>query len=327
MRTLAAPPGAVVGPSGSPALGSYRGPLPRVDWSPLRRPLAYRITHRKKWIYAAATTEEVFAAVAVIDVGYATKAFAFACADGRMLADRTSLGPPGAGAVGNGMGEGALARYTVPGARVGIARRGGSLSVDARFRGLTLAWTMDTTTRRPPISAIGALPGGAVNATEKQALLETRGTVRAGGETRSLGGFGGYDYTHGYLARRTRWRWAFFMGRAHDGTPIAMNLVEGFVGEPECALWIGDELVPIGEGRFALDRSSPLDRWRVRSTCDSVDLSLLPWDVHGEDTNLGLVKANFIQPIGLWVGTIRAGGRELRIARALGVAEDQDVLW
>jgi hypothetical protein len=318
----------VVGPSGAIASGSYRGPLPRVDLGPLGRPLSHRLFRRKKWVYAAVSAEDLFAAVAVVDLGYAKKAFAFACKDGAMLADRTALGPPGTGSVSDSIGDGSDARFGLGSTRVEIARRGQTIDVRAHFRGLSLEWAMDAGVTHPPLSAIGDVPGGGVNTTEKQVLLPATGAVTAGNVTHRIErAQGGYDYTHGYLTRHTQWRWAFFMGAADDGTPVAMNLVEGFLGERECALWVGGELVPVGEGRFDLDTRAPLSSWRVRTTCGAVDLLFRPWAMHAEDMNLGVIRAHFVQPIGVWEGTLRTAGRELRLSRVVGVAEDQDVLW
>lgn len=327
MRTLQPPPPSVVAPSGALASGSYRGPLPPVDLARLRRPLWHRLLRRKKWVYAAASTDRLFAAVAVVDLGYAAKAFAFACKDGAMLADSTALGPPGSGSVTGGMGtSGDGARFHFGRTRVAIVRQKDAIEVRARSGSMSIEWTMDARSAPVPLSAIGEIPGEGASATEKQVWLPVSGEVAVGGGThRFEGALGGYDYTHGLLPRHTRWRWAFFMGEADDGTKVAMNLVEGFLGERECALWVGDELLPIGEGRFTLD--APLSPWSARTTCGAVDLRFQPWAMHVENTNLGVVRGHFAQPVGLWEGTLRAAGRTLHVSQLLGVAEDQDVLW
>ncbi len=328
MRVLKSPPEAVVSSAGAAAIGSYRGPLPKVDLGPLGRSMPFRLARRKKWLYAAVAADDLFAAVAIVDLGYASKAFGFACLDGRMVADATTLAPPRAARVGDVTGEGAFARFRGLGAQARIEQRDGKMEVEARFRGLDVAWTMQMSPERPPIAAIAELAAGGINATEKQVLLPAKGSLRAPGVTRAFDdALGGYDYTHGYLARHTAWRWAFLLGRADDGTPVGMNLVEGFVGEAECALWIGDELFAVGEGRFDFDAGAPDKPWRVRTTCGAVDLAFTPWGVHKEDTNLGVVRARFVQPPGAYEGTVRAGGRTLHVTRALGVTEDQDVLW
>ena len=106
-----------------------------------------------------------------------------------------------------------------------------------------------------------------------------------------------------------------------------MNLVEGFLGERECALWVDGALCPVGEGRFDFDARDPLAPWRVRTTCGAVDLSFAPWAMHAEDMNFGLIRAHFVQPIGAWTGTVRVGDRAHVVSNVVGVAEDQDVLW
>ena len=181
-----------------------------------------------------------------------------------------------------------------------------------------------------------------MNVTEKRALLAARGEVTVHGQRRSLhDALGGYDYTHGLLARRTKWRWAFALGRAKTGERVAFNLVQGFVGEPECAAWVNGDVFPLREGRFELDRDEPLAEWRVSTADGAVDLRFKPGAMHSDHKNLGVVASRFVQPVGVYAGTMRLGGsavggssaaaamagRELVLEGVLGVTEDQDVLW
>ena len=59
----------------------------------------------------------------------------------------------------------------------------------------------------------------------------------------------------------------------------------------------------------------------------SVDLTLKPFAVHREQRDLKIVKSRFMQPLGLWHGTVSAGGATYQVRNLPGVAEDQDVLW
>ena len=148
------------------------------------------------------------------------------------------------------------------------------------------------------------------------------------GKHRSLdGALAGYDFTHGYLARHTQWRWGYAMGRAKTGERIAFNLVQGFLGERECGVWIDDVLYPIGEGRFEFNPAKPTDPWRIRSTDGALDLNFVPGAIHAERTDFKVVRSSFVQPVGAYSGTIRIGDRTLELEQVLGVAEDQDVLW
>ncbi len=167
-----------------------------------------------------------------------------------------------------------------------------------------------------------------VGVTEKRACLAVRGAALVDGHRVSLdGALGGLDFTHGLLPHRTQWNWAFGLGRTRTGERVGFNLVEGFVGEGECALWVDDRTVPISEGRFTFDRAARLGPWRVRSADGEVDLEFEPGAEHTETRNLGLVRSRFAQPLGTFRGTLRVGDRTLELDRCLGVVEDQDVVW
>jgi hypothetical protein len=233
------------------------------------------------------------------------------------------------------------AKLRGPGARVTIRERRGEpvLSLHASLPGLELRASLDLAAGAPPLTAVAPIRGGVVNVTEKQALAAVRGAALVGGERVDLdGGLGGFDFTVGLLARETRWNWAFFMGATDSGEPIAMNLVEGFVGAPECALFSRGRLHTLSEGRFELppasragesfgDRARHLAPWRVKTADGECDLTFTPLAVHDEALDLGLVRSRFVQPIGAFRGTLRRGDETLRIAHAMGVVEDQDVRW
>lgn len=345
MRTLEAPPSSVLHPvTHAVNGGSFRGGLPpavdlgalEVGGLPILGGPLFRVAHQKRWIYAAISAGDLFIGAAIIRLGYASSAFVFAFdrASGRMLADVSLLGPPFFASVNGAPREGASARFSSPLPRASLsweracgagafslAVRAGEVSIDAR---------LSVEGAPPPIGVVADLgKKGLVNTTEKGALLAVTGSAAIGGRRFALdGGLGGYDYTHGYLARHTAWKWAFLLGRAEGGERVGLNLVQGFVGEPECALWIDGELYPLAEGRFTFDPQRPMEPWRVRTADESVDLRFEPGGIHQEHKDLGVITSRFIQPVGCFSGTIRVPGRApLTLSRALGVVEDQDVLW
>lgn len=334
MRALLPPPDAIFDPvTRAPRVGSYRGGLPRVDLSPLAPSALARLVQRKTWTYVAIASEQVFIAIAVVRLGYLANAFAFVFdkANRRMLADRTALGPPFAASLGDVGGEGSHARVRLPGAFVRIERPRGetATTVEATFRGIEVHARLESAATPPAIAAIVPIPGGVLSTTEKRMLLAVKGEATVLGRTLALdGALAGYDYTHGLLARRTTWRWGFALGRAQGGERVGLNLVEGFVGEPECALWLGGELLPMAEGRFTFNADRPLDPWRVQTVDGAVDLRFVPGAAHSDHTNLGVLVSRFVQPVGTYSGTIRApDGRVLELDGVLGVTEDQDMLW
>ncbi|MEZ4452671.1 MAG: DUF2804 domain-containing protein [Nannocystaceae bacterium] len=333
MRTLDSPPTSLLDPGTlRPRVGSFRGSLPPIDFRPVAGPLA-RVLRRKRWIYAAIATDEAFVGLAIIHLGYATSCFAFTWRSGApgLAFDRSAIGHPGAARIADVTGEGARASFSGIGLQARIERRPGegAYSITARGRGFALDARLEAAGAPPPIAVIADLGGDRFNATEKRALLAARGQVVIGDRRIDLdGGLGGFDYTHGLLARRTRWRWAFALGRARSGEPVAFNLVEGFVGEPECGVWVGDALYPIAEGRFTYDLAEPLRPWRVESADGALDLSFEPGGMHAERKNLGLIASTFLQPVGRYRGTLRLPGRgPIELDGVPGVVEHQDVRW
>jgi len=334
MRELSPAPDSVVDPTTrSPRLGSFRGGLPRVDWGPLGAASAARVLRHKRWLYVAVATDEVYVALAVVRMGYASNAFVYAydAAARRMLARRSWLASPFAATVGDTAGEGCHARFRARGASVVVERprREPLYGVHVEARGLSLDASLDAGEAAPAIGAVAEVAPGRFDATEKRALLSARGVLRVDGRTISLdGALAGYDFTSGMLARHTTWRWGFALGRLAGGAPFALNLVEGFVGEAECAAWVGRELIGLGEGRFAFDRAHPAEPWRVGTSDGAADLTMTPGAVHEERRDLVVVGSRFVQPCGAWSGTLTVPGRSpIVIDRALGVTEDQDVTW
>lgn len=332
MRPPLAPPlASVLDPASNntPRIGAYRGPLPPVDFSPLGHTRLFHAVHEKRWVYIALAADPLAVGLAIVRLGYAANAFAFAHHRERgMLFDRTALAAPWRATVADRTDAPVVATFDGGGLRARVSSIPGGLLVDLHGDRLTLTAKLGPAPG-PAISVVAPVAGGVVNATEKRALAPLEGSLELAGSRLSLdGGFGGVDYTHGLLARHTAWRWAFLQGRATSGEKVAVNLVQGFVGEPECAVWVDDELYPVGEGRFDFDAAAPSSPWRITTTDAAVDLAFSPAAIHAERKNLLVVRSRFVQPVGAFDGTLTLPGRSpLTLERALGVVEDQDVVW
>lgn len=349
LKKLPPAPPSVEDAGGAPRYGTYQGALDVVDLSRLRgsyQPNRLdRLRMHKKWLYGFIATREVAALFAVVDLGYTSNAFALALdfSSGRVLADVGVLGlPKPLVHVNDHPGAGLEVAFRRPDARMKAWRTFG----DERFHGhvrlglaapfikpkLELSWDLLAAGAAPPLTVIAPVDKAVVNVTQKWAGMLSFGSLEADGRRYSLdGGVGGLDYTHGYLARETSWRWAFVCGRLDDGTPIGINLVEGFNESRddvnENALWLGNELIPLGRARFTWNPTAILDPWRVRTEDGSLDLEFKPWAAHTELRDLKVVKSSFKQPVGLWSGELKVGGHTYQIKDAPGVAEDQSVLW
>jgi Protein of unknown function (DUF2804) len=348
-RKLPAAPPSLEDAGGAPRFGSYQGGLDVVDLSRLRGGYQpnrlQRAMMRKKWLYGFIATREVAVVFSVADLGYTSNAFALALdlANGRVLTDVGVLGLPHPMVSVNGHpGAGLEVDFRRPDARLSAWRTFG----DERFHGhvrlglpvplvkptLELTWDLLAAGAAPPLTVIAPVDGGVVNVTQKWAGLLAFGALEADGRRYRLdGGVGGLDYTQGYLARRTAWRWAFVCGRLDDGTPVGINLVEGFNEARddvnENALWLGDELIPLGRARFIWSPSDVRLPWSVKTTDGVLDLALQPMAVHQELRDLKVVRSSFKQPVGLWAGEIKVGDRTYVLKDAPGVAEDQSVVW
>jgi hypothetical protein len=308
--------------TGAPAFGAYEGPLPAVRFPSLG--LRERALRRKRWVYVAISTDDVWIAFAVVRTGYVASAFAFVydLATRTMLADETALAPTLASRVADDPhARGPLASLRFARTKIACARTEEGISIDARIGAITIDATLVDARAPAALTAIARLGDGLANATEKRALLGVRGEARVGDRVVPLSNaVAGYDYTHGLLPRHTRWHWAFALGRDTSGEPIAFNLAEGFVGQAECAAFAGGRAHALAEPHFEVG-----DTWRL--TADGIDLSFSPGAIHAQYTNLGVVRSKFVQPAGTFTGTIKVSGRERRVERLPGVVEDQDVLW
>ena len=313
--------------TGGPAFGAYAGPLPRVGLGQIG--MRDRIARRKRWVYMALNTDALWTSFAIVRTGYAATAFAFVydLAEKRMLVDRTVLGlAAGTRVADDPHAPGELARFAFGKTELTFTRAGPELEARVRMGDLELEATLDESVGPRAITAVAELGPGLWNATEKRALLATRGRGKiAGRELSFKGARGGYDYTHGLLPRHTEWRWAFAQGKTKAGEPIGFNLVSGFVGSAECAVFTNDEIAPLAEPMFAFDKDAPDKPWRLKSA--DLDLRFDVGAVHSQHTNLVLVKSHFIQPVGTFTGTVRIDGRTVEVEGLPGVVEDQDVLW
>lgn len=329
-RALTEVPDAPIGPDGSIAFGSYRGGFRRIDLRPLAGRVG-RLLRQKRWYYALVVQGPYIVSVAAVDVGYAANAFVhvYDARSKAFVVDRSSLGLRTALRVGDLDG----ARFLRFGSRklhVSIETPRGSTctTVRAEAPGVLLLAELESAAAPPAITAVALIPGGVVNVTEKRALLTVRGSLKIADSTHSLdGALAAYDATHGLLARRTRWHWGFALGRDRTGAPFALNLVEGFVGEPECAAFADGDVHALPEARFTFDRRRPLEPWIVRTEDGSVDLRFVPGAAVTDDRNLGLVRSRFVQPSGAWHGTVRLAHRTVELDGVAGVVEDQELVW
>lgn len=307
--------------------GSYAGVAPRVDWRAAAaargRGALWRRLHGKRWHYAGIFTDECVVALAIIDLGWTSSAFAylFDRRERRLRADLSRLGLPGGADVAERPSADAVTRF----GRWRIARSAGGKGwrVEAHGKGFLLDATLDEPAEAPTLCAVAEIAGGVANCTHKTLCVTARGTAAAGGASFSLdGGFASLDHTHGLLARETRWRWA-----SATSARVGFNLVEGFNGPVENALWIDGRLHPVGRAEMSFRGDAPLEPWRIRTACGAVDVTFHPEGARGENKQLLVAASRYVQPIGVFKGTVTPPGGAPLTVELPGVTEDHAARW
>ena len=327
--SLPAAPANLVGPDGRPLFGRYAGQVERIDWSALAAPFArgrlWRRLHHKRWHYVALCTERVFCAVAIVDLGWASTAFAYAFDrdDGDMLANFSQDGLPGrarlAGHAGGASafkaGNSRIAIDAVGAGRYGLTLRCEFLEIDAEF-GPGAA---------PLLLACGPVARGSVHATQKSSGLPLTGEVRTWREEYDLaGGVASFDYSNGLLARETAWRWA----SAHT-LEMGFNLQAGYFGGHENALWLDGQLHALAPAHFLYDSSDPLSQWHIFTEDDLLELYFTPEGARRDRRKNLLGSSRYLQPVGTFSGWVRSGPDQPKriVTRMMGVTEEHASRW
>lgn len=323
--------------NGTAICGAWAGELGRSDVRELSDSRAmsrvWRLCHHKRWLWTTIITSDVTLAIALVDLGYAGSAFAFVVdhKTGKSMADQSWMTLPLAVRIDSHCGEGSSFGFRALGmhATVRRAARSSLYEVIVKSPRLAVQATLDTSTAPPAMSAVGPVPGGVVCATQKQVGLGANGTVRVGDRKFSLqDSVAGIDYSQGLLARRTKWHWAFGMGHDRSDRRIALNLVEGFNGQRECVVWVGQDLFAMQEAVFEVPDDPFCKRWRITTPDGVVSLDFHPLDGHRERLNARVVRSDFVQPAGTFSGAIHLPGRQqLLFDNVPGVAESQDITW
>lgn len=343
-------------PQGTPEFGVFKGIPTTIDYDDLVAPHArnrlQRFLRHKRWMYLFAATDEVVLLAALVDAGPTGTGFVMVTdrATGEVLADASR--PGGAGpmtSVNDRPVSGHRSHYAVPGTLMTLRGDDLELRLQATLHPIpfiplvTDPWIeLDlrlATDVHAGITAVSEISQTKpmVTATAKNAGLPTRGqlTIRRNGQAVSYdlsGGFGGFDYTSGFLPRSTSWRWAFMTGQLPDGRPLGLNLVSGFTGIGDRALenacWVNGGVHAVDPAaRITFDKNDPMGPWQVITTDGTVDLVFTPLAVHREHLNLGVIRSSYIQPAGHFSGTVTVAGETIRIDAMPGVVEDQDVVW
>ncbi len=322
-------PARLVGDDGAPRFGLYAGSLADASFSTLKDlpgALQRRLIE-KRWQYVLVATPEMMLALAVIDCGYLSSGICavFDRGSRRLLVNENPVLPPICARVGEAPGDGMSARLMGPAIRARIQQKMGQISIQATWAHADVDLTLDANRAPPPLTAVAEVGvPGRFDFTQKTVLVPAEGEVRAGNIRFAVQGqLAGLDYTHGFLARETAWRWAFGGGRAGSRL-VAFNFSEGFLGgEGENAAWIDGEPLAAGPVRFSFQPEAPEAPWRIQSADGRVDLTFQPEGHRAQTVDLKLISSRYVQPFGTFSGTLHG----VPVESLPGVAEDHAALW
>ncbi|MBD8505689.1 DUF2804 domain-containing protein [Hoyosella sp. G463] len=308
--------------------GCYLGPIADLSTREWDHGLPFRRrAQRKAWVYAGIFAEQASAGIAIVDAGHTATAFCYVHdrRTGRLTEDKIlvpagfprSFAPDWRAEWTLGRGRGTWR----------IHHEGGAWHVHHRGRDLELSAILGGPDGHAGLSAISSAPGRPFHHTYKVAGLPASGTASARGSVIPLEGRASVDFTLGYPPRETLWNWASLDGTTESGQPIAINLVAHFLNGLENAAWWQDGIVPLPQATFELDRSAPLDPWRLRTAGGELDLVFHPEGQRREHLEAGVIASKFVQPFGWFEGTFRSPGGEVHELRGRGVVEDHRARW
>ena len=301
------------------------GVLPDGLWAGAldRDPRPGRRGRTRRWSYSAAGAEEVAVGAAVVDLGFASTAFAWCLVDGQLLTWE-ARGLPGVSAR---LGHHAAtpSRFRGRGASVTIGPDGG-LDLDVPVSGGRLVAQVEVTPDCPAV-CVTPTPAGGWNTTQKVAGERARLRVRAPGTQVAVTGGTWRDWTLGAQDRDTTWRWAAAAGTAADGRRVGLNASTGMNGAgpgEDVVWWDGrphrldvDTLGPVGS-RLAGD-------WRVAGPGWSLEVDSA--GARSADENLLVVRSRYVQPVGTFTGTLPDPHGHPVAVRLVGVTEDHVARW
>jgi hypothetical protein len=316
----------------------------------------YRRMRLKRWHYTSVAAPDVFFACAIVDAGYVGTAFAYVV-DRRTgtMHEWTTLTPASRGIVIADNSIDGITRVEQPGfghIELGNDSRRGIRTVDAKLEGKLgrrnkpplraqieiWDWAQDP----DPVVVVEESARGRWLYTHKCYGLEAGGRVRCGdigGDIPQGEGHAGLDWNLGYRPYETWWNWAAGGGLSEDGTRVGFNLTahrpwDGSAAPPaehdatDCGLWIDGRLIKLDRVTFDYQPDAILQPWRIRDDAGLVDLELTPIGKRSDDVNFGLVVSRFLQPYGVFRGTLRTPeGDTKRVADLFGVTEQHHARW
>lgn len=304
--------------------GIYQGLIPQ----PLTQPwdgnnglFSQRRWQRKAWVFIGVCTPDFYGGLAICDAGYLGKPFAYIydVKSGQLLEEGASV-PMGFAKDADWClkDDWKIKNYHI---------YTEDNQIIATFKGKKFELRISLQDNERGLSFICPSKNRPFHFTYKNLLLPARiEWSAADGKKHPINNaFASIDFSKGYPPRHTFWNWTSFMGHADTGIPVGINLVDGFNGNLENALWYGNQTLPLGKVNYEYIKASEHNAWRVHN--EDLDITMQqPLGARHENMNVLLAKSKFIQVFGNMTGKIRLGG-EWKMIEGAGVMEEHEAKW
>ena len=140
------------------------------------------------------------------------------------------------------------------------------------------------------------------------------------------------DEHKAFYPRHTYWKWATFGFPAGSGRTVGVNLTDNLIKDQarwnENAILTSTGNTYLGPARFNMDRHDIMKPWIIRDEDGLVDLTFTPQGAKLDRTNMGLLRVDYRQPLGLFNGTLTEGdGNVIKVRDVFGVSEYFDAWY
>ncbi len=313
--------------------GRYSGAIERLPLPPTPLFLARRL-RLKEWHYFSVCNEAIYLGAGLVQLGYASHLFLY-------IVRRDQPGSPilqseftHPGGFGLKFSKSPLDGLTVwrrgrDFIRIYGEDSGWRIRFDVRVEGKRLRADFRIL-RDPGLSLVfnlGNVKKPQPAYTHKVAGASVRGRVQVDEQTYPLGdALAVSDWTRSLAARETRWKWCALSAQAGTsrlGLNLSAEVYDEDGASQENARYQDGRVVPLARAIFEVPERPALDAWRVRTVDNEVDLVFTPLGARQQHLNAGLLRSDFVQPYGTFVG--RIGNQQ--IADAFGVVEDHHAVW
>lgn len=307
-----------------------------VGWSrsPLHRTRIAGWGRTKRWEYWGVVTDRFVVGLTVAGLDYLATC-AVHVLDRRTGVEtiRSGISPLVAPRFGDEPGGGTVhAAAGLGSARVGIEIDDddeGATSIRVHARGLQV----DLEVTRPGHDSLGVVvPWGErrFQYTLKDLANPVSGVVTIDGAAHDLGtGWAVLDRGRGRWRYATRWNWGAGSGVV-DGSPGALQVggrwTDG-TGSTENGILVDGRMHKLGEDlQWSYDLADEDAEWRVRG--ERIDVTLTPFHLRRDITDLGILAVRTHQAFGTWNGTgVLDDGTTVSLDGLLGWAEESRNRW